>query len=226
MDALLSLLLSLSLNPPDLSYNEPYVLSETLQEKYKDSRKCPEYNNLKNNLTEYDPSLISISGYSLCFVYNANVRVTCTVVKATPYKWSGDSDPRKNIRIPMEYAFPYASNPASQLIDSNSVDDIPGDVIVPDLLQFLDDPERAWAAHILLATMTRKNGAVSPCSSTPEEWWENEGKTGKAKKEWSENFFNKPGYQLYRKVKNSFRGVPNGYFFICPPTRCDPLDRS
>ncbi len=57
--------------------------------------------------------------------------------------------------------------------------------ILAHLTNFLIDPERAWAANIVLSKMMgirRLNNALD--SMSPDEWWETEGQTGKAQREW------------------------------------------
>lgn len=61
-----------------------------------------------------------------------------------------------------------------------------GDVRVLDqLTALLTDPDRAWAAMVLLAALTGKEeDTVNAFASSPEKWWESVGKT--AHNRWSE----------------------------------------
>jgi hypothetical protein len=54
------------------------------------------------------------------------------------------------------------------------------------LVQLLDIPDRAWAANVTLAKMLGSTGlSFEIREGKAEQWWETEGKTGKAKQEWA-----------------------------------------
>jgi hypothetical protein len=59
--------------------------------------------------------------------------------------------------------------------------------ILDELINLLDEPDRAWAAHVVLAKMLGVTG-IDPWIPwiQPDEWWEQEGKTLKAKQKWTE----------------------------------------
>lgn len=49
---------------------------------------------------------------------------------------------------------------------------------VTHLVELLRDPERAWAAEVLLAAMTgREAKIVDAFAATPDQWWDAVGKT-------------------------------------------------
>jgi hypothetical protein len=54
-----------------------------------------------------------------------------------------------------------------------------GDVLILDeLVGLLKDRDRAWAAMVLLAALTRREeDVVSAFATSPEKWWESLGKT-------------------------------------------------
>jgi hypothetical protein len=67
--------------------------------------------------------------------------------------------------------------------------------ILDELINLLDDPNRAWAANITLSKMLGITGLSSKIDQiTLKQWWELEGKTQKAKQEWT---------QYIQKVKSS-----------------------
>ena len=54
-----------------------------------------------------------------------------------------------------------------------------------ELVELLTDPERAWAAEVLLATMTRREEKlVESYAANPSDWWDVVGAT--AHERWSE----------------------------------------
>jgi hypothetical protein len=58
--------------------------------------------------------------------------------------------------------------------------------ILDALVQLLDIPDRAWAANVTLAKMLGSTGlSFEIREGKAEQWWETEGKTGKAKQEWA-----------------------------------------
>jgi hypothetical protein len=58
--------------------------------------------------------------------------------------------------------------------------------ILDSLVQLLDVPDRAWAANVTLAKMLGSTGlSFEIREGKAEQWWETEGKTGKAKQEWA-----------------------------------------
>jgi hypothetical protein len=54
-----------------------------------------------------------------------------------------------------------------------------GDVrVLEELVELLQDPNRAWAAMVILATMTRREEkAVDSFAAEPNDWWNSLGKT-------------------------------------------------
>jgi hypothetical protein len=57
--------------------------------------------------------------------------------------------------------------------------------VLDQLVGLLKDPDRAWAAMVLLAALTRREeDAVNTFATSPEKWWESFGKT--AHNRWSE----------------------------------------
>lgn len=54
-----------------------------------------------------------------------------------------------------------------------------GDVqVLDDVVELLQDPDRAWAAMVLLAAMTRREEKIiDSFAATPDEWWNSLGKT-------------------------------------------------
>jgi hypothetical protein len=57
--------------------------------------------------------------------------------------------------------------------------------VLDQLVSLLRDPDRAWAAIVLLAALTRREEKVVDAFATsPEQWWESVGKT--AYDRWSE----------------------------------------
>jgi hypothetical protein len=213
MDILLSTLLFLS------SASSPEIhpvgggpsLPETVVKKPLVQRKCPEHETYKKALLEPNLTLEKINKYLLCFVYNQNIEIERRIVSTGPFVDPNDFVPMEIISIPMEGAFLKGSPELSTLVT------IPSFGITHGLTQLLNDPDRGWAANVLLATITGKLGIVYSHASTPKEWWEKEGKTGKAKREWEQNFFVKPGYELYYK--------PGAYLFSCPLRDCEPPGR-
>jgi hypothetical protein len=61
-----------------------------------------------------------------------------------------------------------------------------GDVrILDELVRLLKDSDRAWAAMVLLAALTRREeDVVSAFATSPETWWDSVGKTAYAR--WSQ----------------------------------------
>jgi hypothetical protein len=77
--------------------------------------------------------------------------------------------------------------------------------ILDELINLLDDPNRAWAANITLSKMLGITGLSSKIDQiTPNQWWELEGKTQKAKQEW---------IQYLQKVKSSMVWSPLGGYY-------------
>jgi hypothetical protein len=74
--------------------------------------------------------------------------------------------------------------------------------ILDELTKLLDNPERAWAAHVVLAKMLGITGfATSVDMISPQQWWETEGKTGKAKQTWTD---------YLKKIKPTMQWIPLG----------------
>jgi hypothetical protein len=65
-----------------------------------------------------------------------------------------------------------------ELVQLSSIGDTK---ILDKLVDLTDVPGKAWAAHVLTAKML----GFSDIKSTPETWWQAEGKTGIAKKKWT-----------------------------------------
>ena len=61
-----------------------------------------------------------------------------------------------------------------------------GDVrVLDELVRLLKDPDRAWAATVLLAALTRRDEkVVDAFAASPEKWWESVGRTAYGR--WSE----------------------------------------
>ncbi|MGB7414487.1 MAG: hypothetical protein WA902_09790, partial [Thermosynechococcaceae cyanobacterium] len=80
------------------------------------------------------------------------------------------------------------------------------------LVQLLDVPDRAWAANVILAKMLGKAnlGDFKIREDKAEQWWEIEGKTGKAKQEWA---------AYLEKVKPTMKwSVLGGYYKHITPS--------
>jgi hypothetical protein len=65
-----------------------------------------------------------------------------------------------------------------ELVQLSSIGDVK---ILDKLVELTDVPGKAWAAHVLIAKML----GFSEIRSIPENWWQTEGKTGIAKKKWT-----------------------------------------
>lgn len=79
--------------------------------------------------------------------------------------------------------------------------------IFDELVKLLDDPDRAWAANITIAKMLGLTGLDRQTlvyETTPQQWWEAEGKTGKAKREW---------IAYLQKVKPTLKWSPLGGYY-------------
>jgi hypothetical protein len=77
---------------------------------------------------------------------------------------------------------------------------IPDQRILDELVKLLDEPNRGWAAHILIGKLL---GHYAVSFDSKEKWWEEEGKTGKAKQAWT---------TYIQKVKPTMEWDPNwGY---------------
>jgi hypothetical protein len=77
--------------------------------------------------------------------------------------------------------------------------------ILDELLKLFDDQKRAWAANILISKMLGVTGLDSKIHQiSPSQWWELEGKTQKAKQEWT---------QYLQKVKPSMVWSPLGGYY-------------
>jgi hypothetical protein len=77
--------------------------------------------------------------------------------------------------------------------------------ILDALITLLDDPDRAWAAHVVLSKMLGITGLSSRIDQiTPHQWWELEGKTRKAQQAWT---------QYLQKVKSSMVWSPAGGYY-------------
>ena len=69
-----------------------------------------------------------------------------------------------------------------ELVELSSISDIR---VLDELVRVLRDQDRAWAAMVLLAALTRREEkVVDAFATTPWEWWESVGKT--AHDRWSE----------------------------------------
>jgi hypothetical protein len=50
--------------------------------------------------------------------------------------------------------------------------------VLDELIKFLKEPDRAWAAEVLLSVMTqREEKMVDSFSASPDDWWHSVGKT-------------------------------------------------
>ena len=68
-----------------------------------------------------------------------------------------------------------------ELIDLSRTGDVR---VLGELVDLLKDPDRAWAAEVLLAAMTRhEEKLVDTFAATPDKWWDAVGET--AHKRWS-----------------------------------------
>jgi hypothetical protein len=69
-----------------------------------------------------------------------------------------------------------------ELVELARTDDVR---VLDKLVGFLKDPDRAWAAVVLLTALTRREEKVVDAFATsPKKWWESVGKT--AYERWSE----------------------------------------
>jgi hypothetical protein len=58
--------------------------------------------------------------------------------------------------------------------------------VLDELVKLLDDPNRGWAANVILSKMMGITGLGQGIDEvSPAQWWDVEGKTGKSKQEWS-----------------------------------------
>jgi hypothetical protein len=74
--------------------------------------------------------------------------------------------------------------------------------ILDGLLKLMDNPDRAWAAHIVIAKMLGISGLITSVDMiSPQNWWELEGKTGKAKQAWID---------YLKKIKPTMQWIPLG----------------
>jgi hypothetical protein len=79
--------------------------------------------------------------------------------------------------------------------------------ILDELVKLLDQPSRGWAANITIAKMLGLTGLdrrTFVYETTPQKWWETEGKTGKAKREWA---------TYLQKVKPTLKWSPLGGYY-------------
>lgn len=82
--------------------------------------------------------------------------------------------------------------------------------IIDELLKLMDNPARAWAAHVVIAKMMGSSGLITSVGTiSPQEWWETEGKTGKAKQAWID---------YLKQVKPTMKWIPLGghYQYLRP----------
>jgi hypothetical protein len=188
--------------PPEQTFAKQNSYALVSKAHSENLQKCPDYSKHKNALTGSDLTLDKFIDYLICFVYDKNIKYIRREVPASPFVGSDDFVPMEIITIPME-SFTLVGSP--QLVTLSGIGQYS---VIYKLMQLLDVPERAWAAHALLSHMTGKHGVVFSQYPNPKTWWDKEGRTGKAKKEWDKKFFNKPGYDLYFK--------PGGNFFLQP----------
>jgi hypothetical protein len=115
-------------------------------------------------------------------------------ISGPPPGWTTDSILYPEVRI-------FIINPHKVYWLSNSNDQR----ILDELINLLDEPNRAWAAHITLSKMLGITGLSSKVDRiSPSQWWELEGKTQKAKQEWT---------QYLQKVKPSMVWNPLGGYY-------------
>ncbi len=97
----------------------------------------------------------------------------------------------------------FIQNPAKLYYLSNTSDL----KIFDELVKLLEEPDRAWAANVTIAKMLGLTGLDRHTliyETTPQKWWETEGKTGKAKKEWT---------VYLQKVKPTLKWQPLGGYY-------------
>jgi hypothetical protein len=84
------------------------------------------------------------------------------------------------------------------------------------LVGLLDDPNRAWAAHVTLAKMLGITGISSKIDqTTPNQWWELEGKTQKAKQEWTQYLQNVKPSVVWNPLGGYYKHpAPDGRFIL------------
>lgn len=78
-----------------------------------------------------------------------------------------------------------------------------GDVqVLDDIVELLQYPDRAWAAIVLLAAMTRREGKIiDSFAATPDEWWNSLGKTAYERwKQWLEETREKLVWDSQNKI--------------------------
>jgi hypothetical protein len=75
--------------------------------------------------------------------------------------------------------------------------------VLDQLVALLKDPERAWAAVVLLAAMTRREEKIADnYSAIPDQWWEAFGKT--AYERWSKWLDENRGKLVWNSEKQAF----------------------
>jgi hypothetical protein len=75
--------------------------------------------------------------------------------------------------------------------------------VLDELVKLLREPDRAWAAQVLLAAMTRREEKmVDVFARTPEEWWNSVGKT--AHQRWSQWLQEKKGKLIWNSENKVF----------------------
>ncbi len=75
--------------------------------------------------------------------------------------------------------------------------------VLDELVNFLQEPDRAWAAEVLLAAMIRREEKiVDSFAATPNEWWDSVGKT--AYERWSKWLQETKGKLVWDSKKKTF----------------------
>jgi hypothetical protein len=84
------------------------------------------------------------------------------------------------------------------------------------LVDLLDNRDRGWAAHITLCKMLGLDGLGSDLFQTPpNQWWELEGKTQKAKQEWTQYLQEVKPTMVWSPMGGYYKHrAPNGKFVL------------
>lgn len=88
----------------------------------------------------------------------------------------------------------------SELVNLSSMGDLR---VLDELVELLKEPDRAWAAVVLLAAMTwREEKIVDAFAATPNEWWDSVGKT--AYERWNKWLKEKKGKLVWESENKVF----------------------
>jgi hypothetical protein len=126
-------------------------------------------------------------------------------ISSPPPGWTTDSILYPEVRI-------FIINPPKVYWLSNSNDRR----ILEELINLLDDPNRAWAANIILSKMLGIAGINSRIDQiTPSQWWEIKGKTKKAKQEWTQYLQNLQSSMVWSPLGGYYKHrAPDGRFIL------------